>query len=79
MDEKTPLKGLDAFGLVARPDGKYVVDLRAFRSGSRSIRGSTSLTNEEIVESYVPALKARGFRDEDVDALRTYSRTTTRD
>ncbi len=32
----------------------------------------TILTNPEIVESYVPALKARGFRDEDVDALRTY-------
>src|SRR5688572_29397884 len=29
LDENKPLKGLDTFGLVARTDGKYVIDLRA--------------------------------------------------
>jgi hypothetical protein len=72
MDERTPLKGLDAFGLVAKPGGKYVVDLSAFPQWEPLDSRLHKLTNEEIVESYVPALEARGFRDEDIDALRTY-------
>lgn len=72
MDEKTPLKGLDAFGLVAEPGGKYVVDLSAFPQWEPLDSRLHKLTNEDIIESYVPALKARGFRDEDIDALRTY-------
>jgi hypothetical protein len=72
MDEKTPLKGLDAFGLVAKPGGKYVVDLSAFPQWEPLDSRLHKLTNEEIAESYVPALKARGFREEDLDALRTY-------
>jgi hypothetical protein len=72
MDEKTPLKGLDAFGLVAKPGGKYVIDLQAFPQWEPLDSRLRKLTNEEVVESYLPALKARGFRDEDIDALRTY-------
>src|SRR5688572_2571943 len=72
MDEKTPLKGLDAFGLVAKPGGKYSVDLSAFAQWEPLDSRLHKLTNEDIVESYVPALQARGFRDEDIDALRTY-------
>lgn len=72
MDEKTPLKGLDAFGLVAKPQGKYVVDLRAFPQWEPLDSRLNKLRNEEVVESYVPALKARGFRDEDVGALQAY-------
>jgi hypothetical protein len=72
MDEKTPLQDLGAFGLVARPDGKYTVDLHEFPQWEPLDSRLHRLTNEEVVESYVPALKARGFRDEDVDALRAY-------
>ena len=72
MDEKTPLKDLDAFGLVARPDGRYAVDLHEYPQWEPLDSRLHRLTNEEVVESYVPALKARGFRDEDIDALRTY-------
>lgn len=72
MDEKTPLKGLEAFGLVAKPGGKYGVDLQAFPQWEPLDSRLYKLRNEEVVESYVPALKARGFRDEDVEALRTY-------
>jgi hypothetical protein len=72
MDEKTPLKGLDAFGLVARPQGKYVVDLRAFPQWEPLDSRLNKLRNEEVVESYLPALRARGFRDEDVGALQAY-------
>ena len=72
MAEKTPLKGLDAFGLRARPAGKYVVDLRAFPQWEPLDSRLRKLSNEEVFESYVPALIARGFRDQDIGALRTY-------
>jgi hypothetical protein len=72
MDEKTSLKGLDVFGLVAKPQGKYVVDLREFPQWEPLDSRLNKLRNEEVLESYVPALKARGFRDEDVDALQAY-------
>jgi hypothetical protein len=72
MAEKIPLKGLDAFGLVAKPGGRFVVDLQAFPQWEPLDSRLRKLTNEAVVESYVPALRARGFRDEDVDALRAY-------
>ena len=75
MDERTPLKDLDAFGVVARPDGTYHVDLRAFPQWEPLDSRLHRLTNPEILESYLPALKARGFRDEDLTALQTYVAT----
>lgn len=75
MDERTPLNGLEAFGLVARSDGQYVVDLHAFPQWEPLDARLYRLTNPEILESYVPALKARGFRDGDVTALQTYVAT----
>ena len=75
MDERTPLKDLDAFGDVARPDGTYHVDLHAFPQWEPLDSRLHRLTNQEILESYLPALKARGFRDEDLTALQTYVAT----
>jgi len=75
MDERTPLKDLDAFGVVARPDGTYHVDLHAFPQWEPLDSRLHRLTNPEILESYLPALKARGFRDEDLTALQTYVAT----
>jgi hypothetical protein len=72
IDEKIPLKGLSTFGLVARPDGRYTVDLHEYPQWEPLDSRLHRLTNEEVVEDYVPALKARGFRDEDIEALRTY-------
>ena len=75
MDERTPLKDLDAFGVVARPDGTYHVDLHAFPQWEPLDSRLHRLTNPEILESYLPALKARGFRDEDLTALQSYVAT----
>ncbi len=72
MAQKIPLKGLEAFGLIARPGGKYVVDLHAFPQWEPLDSRLHKLTNEEVLESYVPALEARGFRERDIRALRTY-------
>ena len=75
MDERVPLKGLEAFGLVAKPDGTYHIDLRAFPQWEPLHSRLHRLSNPEILESYVPALRARGFRDEDLRALQTYVAT----
>jgi hypothetical protein len=75
MDEGKPLEDLGAFGLVAKPDGTYVIDLRAYPQWEPLDSRLSILSSPEIVESYLPALKARGFRDEDVSALRTYVAT----
>jgi hypothetical protein len=75
MDERTPLKDLEAFGVVARSDGTYRVDLHAFPQWEPLDSKLHRLANPEILESYLPALKARGFRDEDVAALQTYTAT----
>jgi hypothetical protein len=75
MDERTALKDLAEFGLVAQAGGKYSVDLHAFPQWEPLDSRLHRLKNPEILESYVPALEARGFRDEDVTALRTYVAT----
>ncbi|HKU17264.1 MAG TPA: hypothetical protein VJQ52_22920, partial [Steroidobacteraceae bacterium] len=75
MDEGTPLADLAAFGLQAQPDGAYVVDLRKFPQWEPLDSRLYVLRNAEVFQSYVPALLARGFRDEDIKTLRTYLAT----
>jgi hypothetical protein len=74
-DEKTPLKGLEAYGVVARPDGGYTVDLREYPQWEPLDARLSLLDDPAIVEAYVPALRARGFREEDISTLRTYVAT----
>lgn len=75
LDERVPLQDLSTFGLAAQADGAYVVDLRKFPQWEPLDTRLYLLTNPEVFESYEPALKARGFRDEDIRALRTYLAT----
>jgi hypothetical protein len=75
MDESIPLSGLSELGLVANPDGSYSVDLRRFPQWAPLDARLFVLSNPEVLETFVPALKARGFRDEDVHIVRTYVAT----
>jgi hypothetical protein len=75
LDERVPLGDLSAFGLSAQADGTYRVDLRRFPQWEPLDMRLYLLTNPEVLESYEPALRARGFRDEDLGALRTYLAT----
>lgn len=75
MDEGTPLGNLGDFGLVARADGSYVIDLQEFPQWDPLDSRLHVLANPEVVESWVPALRVRGFREEDLTALRTYLAT----
>lgn len=75
LDERVPIDDLAAFGLVAQANGSYVVDLRKFPQWEPLDGRLYQLTNPAVFESYEPALRARGFRDSDVTALRTYLAT----
>ena len=75
MDEGTPLQDLAAYGLSPGADGTYAVDLSKFPQWEPLDSRLHVLTNPEVFESYAPALKARGFRDEDLAALRGYLAT----
>lgn len=72
LDERVALGDLSAFGLIAQPDGAYVVDLRKFPQWEPLDTRLYVLTNPEVLESYEPALEARGFREGDIGALRAY-------
>lgn len=75
LDERIPLKDLSEFGLVAQADGSYVVDLRKFPQWEPLDERLYLLANPELLENYAPALRARGFRDEDMRTLRAYLAT----
>jgi len=75
LDERVPLDDLAEFGLVAQPTGTYNVDLKKFPQWEPLDSLLHQLSNPEVVDSYQAALKARGFRDEDLTALRTYLAT----
>lgn len=75
MDEGRPLTDFAEFGLIAQPDGQYKVDLKLYPQWRPLDSSLHILTNASVLESYVPALKARGFRGADIDTLRTYVAT----
>jgi hypothetical protein len=75
LDERVSLKELSDFGLAAQPDGSYVVDLQKFPQWQPLDTRLYRLSSPDVFESYVPALLARGFRDEDIATLRKYLAT----
>jgi hypothetical protein len=75
LDEGTPLGDLSRFGLMELPDGKYRIDLRAFPQWEPLDTRLRMFSNPAVLESYLPALEARGFRASDVQAMRTYTAT----
>lgn len=75
LDEGTALGDLSRFGLMSQPDGKYRIDLRAFPQWEPLDTRLRMFSNPAVLESYLPALEARGFRASDIQALRTYTAT----
>ena len=68
-------KELAQFGLEKRADGSYHVQTKKFPQWKALDQQLLWFTNAEALEGFLPALQARGFRPEDVDALREYVRT----
>jgi hypothetical protein len=75
MDEKLPLAELADFGLIAHPDGQYSVEPEQYPQWEPLDQRMYSLANADVLESYIPALEAWGFRDTDIEVLRTYVAT----
>lgn len=75
LDERVALGDLAAFGLMPQADGTYRIDLRKFPQWEPLDTRLYLLSNPEVLESYEPALRARGFREGDLSALRRYLAT----
>jgi hypothetical protein len=78
LEEGQPLGDagqLAQFGLERKPDGAYHVHTKRFPQWKSLDRQLLWFANADALEGFVPALNARGFRPDDVDALREYVRT----
>jgi hypothetical protein len=75
MDEGKPLDNLAEFGLVRKDDGTYTVDLKKFPQWMLLDSRLFIFTDPDVFEGCVPILKARGFRDSDISAVRKYLAT----
>jgi hypothetical protein len=72
LDEGVPLDDLAKYGLVVKADGTHSINLKQFPQWEPLDSRLFVLSNPAVFESTIPALKARGFADGDVDALRAY-------
>lgn len=72
LDERKPIGDLSEFGLTKKDDGSYVVRLKEYPQWAPLDSLLTVLTNPDVLESYAVELKARGFRDRDIELLRDY-------
>ena len=68
-------ENLARMGLIKQQDGSYVVHTKDFPQWKSLVAALVLLANPRGVESFAPALEARGFRPEDLDRMRDYVRT----
>ncbi|HZF26912.1 MAG TPA: hypothetical protein VEZ88_11675 [Steroidobacteraceae bacterium] len=72
IDTKGPLGDLSEFGLMPNGDGSYSVDLGQFPQWDPLPARLQGFREPQALGVYGAALKARGFRDQDIDAIRLY-------
>ncbi len=72
IDTKRPLGDLSEFGLTPNGDGSYSVDLAQFPQWDPLPARLQGFREPQAFAVYGAALKARGFRDEDIEAMRLY-------
>lgn len=72
MDEKKPIGDLTEFGLIPQEDGSYTINNQLYPQWAPLDRQLTILRTPVIFDAYAPELKRRGFRDHDLEALKTY-------
>lgn len=63
---------LSEFGITPTGDGSYSVDIEKFPQWTPLNRSVLRLLEPALIEDYAPGLMARGFRDQDLDAIKTY-------
>jgi len=72
IDAATPLKELEEFGLISNGDGSYSIDLIRFPHWYPLDARMKMLRNPGGLAFHVEELRIRGFRDQDISALREY-------
>jgi hypothetical protein len=72
LDERKPLGDLAEFGLIGQEDGSYSVRLKDYPQWAPLDSLLTVLRDPVVFAAYAAQLQARGFRDQDVQALKAY-------
>ena len=72
IDKKQPLGDLSEFGLTPNPDGSYSVDPTEYPQWDPLPTQLERLREPQAFDLYAEGLRARGFRDQDIEALRAY-------
>jgi len=72
IHEGRSLGDLSEFGLESKPDGSFTVDLKRFPQWQPLDASLPVLSTPEAISLYEERLKARGFRQSDLDAVRIY-------
>jgi len=72
IDTKRDLGDLSEFGIVAKGDGSYSIDVANFPQWTPLNSSLTRLLEPTLFEIYATDLRARGFRDQDIDAMQAY-------
>jgi len=75
VDTKRDLGDLSEFGITPKDDGSYRVDIANFPQWQPLHEVLLHLLTPEFLASYSANLKERGFRDHDIDVLKTYVET----
>jgi hypothetical protein len=68
-------ESLARVGVIKQRDGSYIVHTKDFPQWKSLVAALVLLANPSGVESFAPALEARGFRAEDLEKIRDYIRT----
>ena len=74
IDDRQSLNELADAGIIARPDGSYVVDTGAHPEWNELHQTIAALLSGENLDKWLPLLVARGFRVEDEQLVREYVR-----
>jgi hypothetical protein len=72
IDKRQPLGDLSEFGLMPNRDGSYSVDLTEYPQWEPLPTRLDRFRETQYLKLYVDALEDRGFRDQDIEALKVY-------
>jgi hypothetical protein len=72
VDARAPLPELASLGFEAKADGSYHIDTKEHPEWRPLDSQLLVFANTQVLDGLAPALIARGFRPEDVDAMRRY-------
>jgi len=75
IDTKRDLGDLSQFGITPNPlaEYSYSIDLAKYPQWSPLNTSMLRLLEPVLVDAYTPDLKARGFRDQDIDIIKAYA------